>query len=425
MREEGRHKQLPDEQYMNEVWQDTCRTKLNEVPNIDTIDDELGFDPFEETNKALAEDIAMENQLREEEEQRQQLKQQQQQQQQSYQQLQQRQQQQHQQQQLQQQQLQLADHTQSIRNEIKGFLGNNSISASRLPPPGFNGISLSSFSNSLQQQHQQQSVDVNKLLPSFMSGLNSSLGNLSSTAPQQQLNGVTRIGTGIPPPGLSLLNTLQSQMPGGIGGMEGSIGGGGGNNSSQLLASLDPSLPAPPPGLSLPKHDPPLVMKDLENGVRNMFSGLPLNNSLNALNVLQQSTGNVGLNFNNSSSINSFSNINGITPLAVSLANINTNSVNNASNISFGALNSQQNTLSALNSLTSFGGLNLASGQQQNSSSNTLSNLFGLKNPHQHQQQQIQQQQQQQQQLPQQSLLHQITVHNAQKGKVSFNWPLC
>lgn len=390
------------------VWEDSRLSQSVALPIIDTIDDELGFDPFEETNKALAEDIAMEKQLREEE-QRQQLQQQQQQQQhqQSFQQIQ------HRLQQQQQQIHQLNDH-QNLRSDLEGFLGctSTSLSTSRLPPPGFNGISLPTFTSNLQQQ-QQQIVDVNKLLPSFMSSLNSSLGNVPQSVPP--LNGLNRLGGG-PPPGLSLLS-LPAQL--GMGGLDSSLsGGGGGHTNSSLLAALEHSSshtlsqpPPPPPGLSLPKQEP-LVMKDLENGVRNMFSGINVNNSLNTLNVLQSSGNGGPLNFN------SFSNMNGLTaslnPLAP-IANLNTNSVNTT--ISFGALNShhhhqqqQQNSLSALNSLNNFGALNLASAQQQqNSSNNALSNLFGLG----------------QQQLPQQSLLHQLALHNVQKGECTLLFAVC
>uniref|UniRef100_A0A2P2HWZ5 CCR4-NOT transcription complex subunit 4 n=1 Tax=Hirondellea gigas TaxID=1518452 RepID=A0A2P2HWZ5_9CRUS len=406
--QELRRNELLNDGLGSEFWSEMRNERHNEMANTDRIDDELGFDPFEETNKALAEDIIMEKKQKEEEQQRHQLQQQ------SLQQLQQQ-----QQQHLQQQQTD----AQMIRSDIKNFLSANPSlnchNAARHPPPGFNGVSsLSNFTNNLQQQ--QNRLEVSKILP-FLSGANtSSLGQV------QQLNGIVpnRLGNG-PPPGLSLLSNLQANnLDGGTLGVVG--------HPNQLLGALDPSgnstlaqQPPPPPGLTLPKQQQqePFVMKELENGLRNAFPSISslnsLNNinSLNTLNSLNTSVGGGGNSLNtNISPLNTINGLTSLAPLASlsSLNSINTNSASSLNTtINFGVLNGQQqqqNSLSALNSLNAFGGLNLAAAQQQQqqqqnavntSGSNTLSNLFNIS---------------QQPPLPPPTLLHQIAIHNAQKG---------
>lgn len=356
---------------------------------IDSNDDDYGFDPFEETNKALAQDIMMEKQREQRE--KQQLHQRQQQQ--SF-------------QQLQQQQLQQAE-LQNSQSSLKNFLG-NSMGAARLPPPGFNGVSLPNVSNNPQHR-----VDMSKLLP-LLSGMNSSniRGTISTPPP---LNGLVSNGLASgPPPGLGMLHSLSGQQQ--------SIDTGGTNNA--LLAALDVSVltqqqqPGPPPGLALPKPEQ-FSMKDLDSELRASFQSTSALNRMNSLNSLNSSAN--CMNVMNPS-INSFSNINSL-PSMSPLVSLNSGGggINNA-NLNFGGLNlpqqqqqqQQQNSLSSLGQMNAFPGLNLPSTQQQHNSvnqggSSVLSNLFNFG----------QQQQQQQQVPPQSSLLHHLALQNAQKGKVS------
>ncbi|KAA0195694.1 hypothetical protein HAZT_HAZT002037, partial [Hyalella azteca] len=316
----------------------TCATAdiwSNTTKACESIDDELGFDPFEETNKALAQDIIMEKQK--EQLQRHQLHEQQRQQQQSFHQL---------------QQLRQQVDSQNGHAGLKAFMSSGGeslggIGAARLPPPGFNGVvtSIHNVSNNVSRNR----VDINKLF----SGISSSLGNnLSNQSPQ--LNGLisNRLPHG-PPPGMSMLSNLQGHQPG----LDPSAGRSG-VSTNPLLAALEASSahslaqqqPGPPPGLSLPKQDS-FAMKDLENA----FPTLTSLNRMNSLNTLESSTN--ALN----PSLSSFSNVNGLASLnGLSLSSLN----NGGLGLNFCNLNApqQQNSLSQLNA---FSGMNLAQAQQQ------------------------------------------------------------
>lgn len=151
---------FPSQSHTNGTWNSIFDfEKSDDLPvSSNFVDDELGFDPFEETNKALAEDIKIEQK-------QQQLRNQ------------------HQinhhhphhhhhHSQLQSQHQQ----HQQLRAGIKSLMDYSSSgqSRARLPPPGFNG--LSSF-NSYGMPRQSQ-PEPSKLLPPFLSGLpsNPSLG---------------------------------------------------------------------------------------------------------------------------------------------------------------------------------------------------------------------------------------------------------
>ncbi|XP_018028192.1 probable WRKY transcription factor protein 1 [Hyalella azteca] len=355
----------------------TCATAdiwSNTTKACESIDDELGFDPFEETNKALAQDIIMEKQK--EQLQRHQLHEQQRQQQQSFHQL---------------QQLRQQVDSQNGHAGLKAFMSSGGeslggIGAARLPPPGFNGVvtSIHNVSNNVSRNR----VDINKLF----SGISSSLGNnLSNQSPQ--LNGLisNRLPHG-PPPGMSMLSNLQGHQPG----LDPSAGRSG-VSTNPLLAALEASSahslaqqqPGPPPGLSLPKQDS-FAMKDLENA----FPTLTSLNRMNSLNTLESSTN--ALN----PSLSSFSNVNGLASLnGLSLSSLN----NGGLGLNFCNLNApqQQNSLSQLNA---FSGMNLAQAQQQSVNTpgnNVISNLFNFSQPS---------------QVPQQSILHQLALHNSHKG---------
>ena len=354
-------------------------------PSFDNIDDELGFDPFEETNKALAEDIIIEKKERELQQQRQQ-----------------------------------SFHQSHEVMRPKSFLSNNSASSlnSRLPPPGFNGVSLpSNFGNAL---HARQ----DKMLPSFLANLNGALQQ------SQPLNGLNRLNN-IPPPGLSLIgsNMQQGHLSAALsGGLNAStLGAMDVNVSNTLLSGLDSATLVqqqtgpPPPGLSAhPKADP-FSMKDMDNGLRNLLSS-----PMTAINSLGNSA-------SSGNAMGSFNTINGLTmnPLASLAANLNTNNTN-LGNFALGNQQQQQQQMSALNSLGNFGGLGSISQQQTqqnvaNSGMNALSSIFTMAAQEQQQQQQQQQHQQLplQQQLPQ-NLLQQITlnsIHNqSQKSKFLMNF---
>lgn len=251
---------------------------MTRVGNL--VDDELGFDPFEETNKALAEDIKIEQK------QQQQLQR-------------------HQQQfthhqhhqhqsQLQPQHQQQQQQQQQLRAGLKSLMDYSSASGqsrARLPPPGFNG--LSSF-NSYGMPRQSQ-PEPSKLLPPFLSGLagNPNLGTpgLGSTpSVPPALNGlVGSSGLGVPP-GLSG-SLLGSSNTSGLG--NGGVPGGLGNGipphllSPASLLSMDTPLSASqgPPGIGLPKGDA-FLLKDLENGLRNIFPAISSVSTMNTINTV-------------------------------------------------------------------------------------------------------------------------------------------
>ncbi|XP_045593908.1 AF4/FMR2 family member lilli isoform X2 [Procambarus clarkii] len=250
------------------------------------VDDELGFDPFEETNKALAEDIKIEQK------QQQQL---------------QRHQQQFTQHQHHQHQSQLQSHhhqqqQQQLRAGLKSLMDYTTPSGqsrARLPPPGFNG--LNSF-NSYGMPRQTQ-PEPSKLLPPFLSGLAGNpnlgtpgLGSAPSVPPA--LNGlVGSSGLGVPPGlGGSLLGNGTTNGLG-SGGIPGGLGNGMPPHllSPASLLSMDTPLSASqgPPGIGLPKSDA-FLLKDLENGLRNIFpaiSSVSTMNTLNTVNTLNSLAG--------------------------------------------------------------------------------------------------------------------------------------
>ncbi|XP_071530524.1 uncharacterized protein [Panulirus ornatus] len=172
-------------------------------------------------------------------------------------------------------------------------------SRARLPPPGFNG--LNSF-NSYSMPRLTQ-PEPSKLLPPFLSGLagNPNLGTpgLGSTpSVPPSLNGlVGSNGLGVPP-GLSG-SLLGSSNTSGLG--NGGVPGGLGNGvpphllSPASLLSMDTPLSASqsPPGIGLPKGDA-FLLKDLENGLRNIFpaiSSVSTMNTINTVNTLNSLAG--------------------------------------------------------------------------------------------------------------------------------------
>lgn len=282
---------------------------LTEVTNL--ADDDLGFDPFEETNKALAEDIKIEQKQQQQQLQRHQhqLSQQQQHQQQSH--LQQHQQNQHLQQQQQQQQ--------QLRSGLKSLIDYTNPSGparARLPPPGFNGLNnFGSYSMPRQTQ-----PEPSKLLPHFMNGLP---GNPSLSAPGL---GSTQ---SVPPSINGLVGSSSLGVPPGLGGgMMGSsstsgIASGGlpglGNGvpphllSPASLLSMETPLSASqgPPGLGLNKGDA-FLLKDLENGLRSIFpaiSSVSTMNTLNTVNTLNSLAGGTNSSSSPSNPLTNFLNM--------------------------------------------------------------------------------------------------------------------
>ena len=306
-------------------------------------DDDLGFDPFEETYKALAEDIKIEQKQQQQQQQQQHHHHQQQQQHQHQQkhqyhnnhhnlshQLHQAQQQHqinhqqhlnhqnhlnhqqvthshHQRQHIQQQ----ADAQIHLNSGLKNFLeqyqqpSSNGLAQTRLPPPGFNGISnLNPYGAPQQPQQQQQTThhqqppqqqQINKMVPAaFYGTLASNPGVPSQALNSTQINplvGTARLSV---PPGMSG-NVIASSNTSSL------------NNSlvNNMNSGLHTHLPPPntvlgvessmgvaPPGLTLGKDD--FVLKDIESGLRNMFpsmSSVSTMNTLNTVNTLNSLAG--------------------------------------------------------------------------------------------------------------------------------------
>ncbi|KAG0724180.1 hypothetical protein GWK47_041145 [Chionoecetes opilio] len=278
---------FPSQSHTNGTWNSIFDfEKSDDLPTSSNfVDDELGFDPFEETNKALAEDIKIEQkqqQLRNQHQISQHLHHHH-----------------HHQTQLQPQHQQ--HQHQQIRTGIKSLMDYSSSgqSRARLPPPGFNG--LSSF-NSYGLPRQSQ-PEQGKLLPPFLGGLpnNPSLGTpgigSGPTVPPPMNGMVGSSGLGVPP-GLGG-NLLGSNNSGGLG--SGGLPGGITNNMPQHLVtptpllSMDTPLSASqgPPGIGLPKGDA-FLLKDLENGLRSMLptiSSVSTMNTLNTVNTLNSLAG--------------------------------------------------------------------------------------------------------------------------------------
>ena len=246
------------------MWNSILKYDSSDITNPTVIDlkadDELGFDPFEETNKALAEDILLEQ---EQQQQQQQLLK-------RHQLLRQQQQaaaaaaaaaaavaQQQQQQQQQQQKLQLK----TMLNTYHQMVAEQQQQQTRLPPPGFNGLT-SGFSM----------TGKGAAPAAFLGGAAST----ASTSPQILLSGANKM-TPIPPPGLGM--------------------------AAAMAPPLSMNHHVAPPGLnSLNKHQPvdaaAFVLKDLENGLnnslRNVFpiSSVSTMNTVNTLNTLAATANN-------------------------------------------------------------------------------------------------------------------------------------
>nr|XP_053635954.1 probable serine/threonine-protein kinase DDB_G0282963 isoform X3 [Cherax quadricarinatus] len=349
--------------------------KSEDMTGVNLADDELGFDPFEETNKALAEDIKIEQKQQQLQRHQQQFSQHQ-----HQTQLQSHHHHHHHHHHHQQQQHHHNHHNQQhqqqqLRAGLKALMDYSTPSGqsrARLPPPGFNG--LNSF-NSYSMPRQNQ-TEPSKLLPPFLGGITGTpnlgtpgLGSTSSVPPT--LNGlVGSSGLGVPPGlgGSLLSNSTTNGL--GSGGLPGGLSNGLPPHllSTASLLSMDTPLSASqgPPGIELPKGDA-FLLKDLENGLRNIF---PAISSVSTMNTL--------------------------------------NTVNTLNSLAGGT----NNPTSQNNPLTNF--LNMAHQQHHHQQQQQHHHHH-----HHHHHQQQQQQQQQQQHSSQQSLLHQLTMSslaNSHKG---------